>query len=449
MYKLWQKDWQLDKFIETFETKDDLVLDQQLVDFDIYCSIAHAQMLTKINIITEAELKRVTKALAHIQRLNQKGEFKLKFGDEDIHTKIENFLVENCGEVGKKIHTGRSRNDQVLAAIRLFTKDELLKIWENTLTLTESLIKLAKKHENVLMPGYTHMQKAMPSSVGFWAASFVNGLIDDIEIFKAAYKLNNQSPLGSAAGFGVPLLIDRELTAKLLSFDKPQENSIYVQNSRGKIEATIVAALINILFEINKFSTDVLLYTSSEFNFFQVSAKLCSGSSIMPQKRNVDVAELLRSKVHILLGYYIQLVSTTSNLMTGYNRDFQSTKKPFFESLDTANMSIQAVNLIVNNIKPNHNILQQSMTTDLYATHQALKLVKEGMPFRQAYQEVAKSLSEISPVNSFDVFKESVHTGSIGNLGLDKFEKKLEKEKKVLAETKHYYQNCLKKLTQV
>ncbi len=298
MKKLWSKgESKLDPFIEAFETKGDLLMDQKLVKYDCLASIAHAKMLCKINILSKSELAKLEKGLLEILSLNSQGKFLLKIGDEDMHTKIENFLTEKYGEAGQKIHTGRSRNDQILTAIRLYSKEIMEKIKQELIRLIKSFENFSKKYGLIKMPGYTHMQKAMPSSIGLWAGSFMDSFKDDCVLLNTAMELNDQSPLGSAAGYGTPLKLDREYTAKLLGFAKVQNNSLYCQNSKGKIEAVILAALTQILLTINKFASDIMLFTTTEFNFFQVSDKVTTGSSMMPQKKNLDLAELLRSKV--------------------------------------------------------------------------------------------------------------------------------------------------------
>jgi len=396
MKKLWSsyakapedKQKELNKFVEAFETKGDLELDQKLLKYDIQGSLAHAKMLLKIGILTKEELGKIEKGLKEILELDQKGNFKLEFGDEDIHTKIENFLTKKYGEVGKKIHTGRSRNDQVLTAIRLFNKEKLSEIQKQVLGLIQGFQLFSKKYGEIPMPGYTHMQKAMPSSISLWAGSFKDSLLDDLDFIKAAYKLNNQSPLGSAAGYGVSLNLDKEYTAKLMGFAKIQSNSLYCQNSRGKIEAAILASLISVLQTINKFASDLMLFTTAEFNFFKVSDDLTTGSSIMPQKKNVDLAELLRSKVHLVLGNYVSIVSLTSNLISGYNRDLQDSKKPLFESLEITMDSLKVTRILLENLTPNEKVLKESMTDELYAAEKAYELVKKGMSFRDAYIKV-------------------------------------------------------------
>jgi argininosuccinate lyase len=428
--KLWQKNNQtLDSFIESFETKDDIVLDQKLAIYDVYGSLAHAKMLKKIGILSAKELTQLQEGLLRIIKKIEGNEFMLQPGDEDIHTKIENFLTDQYGTVGKKIHTGRSRNDQVLTAIRLYTKDKLLAMWGDLLVLVESFHNFSKEYETIPMPGFTHMQKAMPSTVGMWGNAFVEGFLDDVSVLQAAFTLNDQSPLGSAAGYGVPLPLDREYSAELLGFKKVQGNSIYCQNSRGKIEAQIIASLTSILFDINKFATDVLFFTTSEMNYFSVSDKCYSGSSIMPQKKNVDIAELLRSKVHILLGNYTQIISLSSNLISGYNRDFQDSKKPFFESLDVAHDSIRAATLLITNVIPNKTNLESALTSEIFATHHAMELVSKGMPFRQAYQTVGNNLSSFGTKDTQKLLQQSKHIGGTGNLDLERIDGVCQSEK--------------------
>lgn len=389
MKKLWQKNDQgLDEFIEAFETKDDLLLDQKLIPYDIQGSIAHAKMLNKIGILSESELYLLEKGLKEILKLAYRGQFTLKIGDEDIHTKIENYLTEKYGEVGKKIHTGRSRNDQVLTAIRLFSKSELEKIQKEIGSLIKSFKLFKRKYGHIAMPGYTHMQKAMPSSIGLWASSFISNLKDDSKTLESAYNLINQSPLGSAAGYGVPIKLDKQYTAGLLGFKKVQGNPIYCQHSRGKFEAFILACLIQILLTINKFASDVMLFSTHEFAFLVPSANVTTGSSIMPQKKNLDLAELLRSKVHLVLGNYTKNVSLSSNLISGYNRDLQDTKEPLLESLEVTYESLIVTSLLLANITPNKQKLEASMTEDLYATEKALKLTLKGQNFRDSFRKV-------------------------------------------------------------
>ena len=395
MKKLWQKNQEkLNKLVESFETKEDLMLDQKLISYDVQGSITHAKMLYKIGILTKQELDVLEKGLLKILEIDKKNKFILVNGDEDIHTKIENYLTENYGEVGKKIHTARSRNDQVLTALRLFSKAELEKIQKEVTELIKSFEEFNKKHGSTPMPGYTHMQKAMPSSIGIWVVSFVESLEDDLKVLNAAYDLIDQSPLGSAAGYSIPIKLDKKYTADLLHFKKVQENPIYCQQSRGKFEAFILASLIQVLLTINKFASDLMLFTTQEFGFFEASSKVTTGSSIMPQKKNLDLAELLRSKIHLVLGNYTQIVSLSSNLISGYNRDLQDSKKPLMESLGTTLESLKVTKILLENLTPNKEALETAMTEDLFATEKVFKLVLKGKSFRDAYQKVGKEYLE-------------------------------------------------------
>lgn len=403
MKKLWQKSkTKLNSAVEAFETKNDLLLDQKLVKYDVLGSIAHAKMLHKIGVLAIEDFNKLEKGLNEILNLDKAGKFKLQYGDEDIHTKIENFLTEKYGDVGKKIHTARSRNDQVLTALRLYNKFQLEEIQKHLLALIQSFHKFSKQYGNIPMPGYTHMQKAMPSSISLWAESFKDSLFDDLVLVKSAYKLNNQSPLGSAAGFGMPIELDKQFTAKLLGFDKVQENALYCANCRGKLEAAILASLISVLTTINKFATDLMIFTTSEFGFFDVSDEITTGSSVMPQKKNLDIAELLRSKVHLVLGDYVQIVSLSSNLISGYNRDVQDSKKPLMESLEVTLECLKVTKILLENITPNKEKLKAAMTEDLFATEKALKLVSQGVSFRDAYQQVGKQILKKGGGNNED-----------------------------------------------
>jgi argininosuccinate lyase len=386
--KLWQKGKGLREAVEKFETAQDLALDQHLIPYDVQGSLAHAKGLHKIGILTKKELSDLEKGLAQILANG----LTLEMGDEDMHTKIEQYLTDHFGDVGKKIHTGRSRNDQVLTALRLFSKDMLSQIIDEINVNIKTTEAFIDQHGEIPMPGYTHMQRAMPASLGIWMGSMVASFRDDLHIIQSAVHLNDQSPLGSAAGYGVPLELDRAYTAKLMGFSRVQENPMYCQNSRGKIEAQTIAACVSVFQTINKLTSDVLFFTTTECGFFSVEEDLCSGSSIMPQKKNIDIAELLRSKLHLVSGYYTQMVGLSGNLISGYNRDLQDAKKPLYESLTTTLQCVQMTTLLINGLHPNEQNLRRAMTDELYATHRALELVQSGVPFREAYRRVKKSL---------------------------------------------------------
>lgn len=388
MKKLWSSESALDPIIEAFETEEDLKMDQKLVKYDYLGSLAHAKMLKKIGILSDKDLSQLEKGLNEIFELDNQGKFLLERGDEDLHTKIENYLTKKYGEVGKKIHTGRSRNDQVLTALRLYCKAELESIQQAVKELIKNFKLFNKKYGSIPMPGYTHMQKAMPSSIALWLGSFIASLEDDLEILDAAYELIDQSPLGSAAGYGLSIKLDKKYTADLLGFKKVQENPIYCQQSRGKFEAVILAALIQVLLTINKFASDVMLFITSEFSFFKVTDQIITGSSIMPQKKNLDAAELLRSKIHLVLGNYVQIISLSSNLISGYNRDLQDSKKPLMESLEITLTSIKITKILLENLTPNEKVLKKAMTSEIYTAQTALELVKKGISFRDAYMKV-------------------------------------------------------------
>jgi len=426
--KLWGDKWNINAEIESFETKDDLIIDQELAPYDVLGSLAHAQILLQQSIITKIEHAKIRKGLKEIFHLAKQGKLRLNLGDEDIHTKIESYLTEKYGEVGKKIHTGRSRNDQVLTALRLLIKDRLLSVEKEMLSLSNNFIEFAKRYQFMPMPGYTHMQKAMPSSVGMWSASFAEALLDDLQVIQTAYRLSDQSPLGSAAGYGVPIALDRKLSAKLLGFAKIQNNSLYCQNSRGKIEAVVIIALVTILSDINRFANDILLFTMSEFSFFSASPELYTGSSLMPQKKNLDVAELLASKVKRVLGNYVTVVTTPLNLLSGYNRSLQDIKKPLLESLNTVLDCIKTATLLLANLTPNEENLTKAITPEMFAAHSVFQQVQKGSSFREAYQQISKNLNTVVLQDLPIVLRNSKNEGSTGNLGLRKLSTQLQKE---------------------
>lgn len=444
MTKLWQKDTEtVDELVEMFETENDLTIDKRLIKFDVYGSLAHSYMLSKIDILTQKEFKTIKKGLLAILALNNEGKINLKFGDEDIHTKIENILVDYCGDVGKKIHAGRSRNDQILLDLRLYTKERLLSIWDKTVGLTSLMVELCEKYKDLPMPGYTHMQKAMPSSVGMWFGAYAESFLDDMELIKCAFLLNDQSPLGSAAGYGTTLPLDRKLVADLLGFKKVQNNSLYCQNSRGKIESIVVFALLQLMLDISKFASDVVIFTTSEFNFFTVDDKLCTGSSIMPQKRNVDVAELLRAKVHTIHAYLSQIFNVVVNLPSGYNRDVQDTKKPFIDGLVLTESVIKITLLLIKGLTPNKKEILDAMMPDLYATYAANELVKKGVPFREAYKKIANEIQSLPNVDPKKHLRDSMHIGGTGNLQIKAMKKKLALFNKSLHNEKEWYNKAI------
>jgi len=393
--KIWDKGYSLDNEVEDFTVGDDHVVDMDLIVYDCIASKAHAQMLNSIGILDDGEVKSLAGALDEIISLVKKGEFEISKQDEDCHSAIENYLVKKCGEAGEKIHTGRSRNDQVLTAIRLFEKDALEQIKQYSESLSKALKTVVEKYGNVEVPGYTHMQKAMPSSFGQWAKSFVYALADQSKLLDSVAALVDQSPLGTAAGYGVPIVkLDKEMTAKSMGFSRVQDNPIYAQLSRGKFEAEVLNTCTQVMLVLNKMSSDLIMYSMSEFGFVTLPKEFCTGSSIMPQKINPDVLELVRAKYHAVMADEFKVKSMIGNLISGYNRDVQLTKGALIDSVKTTLSSLSIMTKIVNGMSVNHEACKRAMTSELYATEKVYELVKDGMPFRQAYQKVAKGYVE-------------------------------------------------------
>ena len=389
--KLWQKDYDVDREIEKFTVGNDYLLDYKLIKFDCIASIAHAKMLKKIGLLNEKELSKLVKGLKGIINLHAKGKFKIKQEDEDCHTAIENYLTKKYGEVGKKIHTARSRNDQVLTALRLYEKQELKEIEKQLHQFKKSLSWLIEKHGQVQIPGYTHMQKAMPTNIKTWLGCFVASCEDNLKVLDTAFNLIDQSPLGSAAGFGVPVFeIDKKMTAGIMGFSKVIENPIYAQMSRGKFESTIAHALSQVMFDLNKLSTDLIMFSMKELGFISLPPEFCTGSSIMPQKKNPDVLELIRAKYHIVLGEEFKIKSMIGNLMSGYNRDIQLTKEPLIRIFETVKNCLRIMCIIAPKIKINEKKCKESISKELFATQETYNLVKKGVPFREAYKQVSK-----------------------------------------------------------
>ncbi len=387
--KLWQKNYNVDKEIENFTVGNDFLLDKKLVKYDCIASIAHAKMLKKIGILNNSELNKLIKGLNEIIKLDHKDKFKISQEDEDCHTAIEKYLTKKYGSAGKKIHTARSRNDQVLTALRLYEKEELKEIKVLLDQYKASLLAAIKKYGKIKIPGYTHMQKAMPTDIKAWLGSFVSSLEDNLELLDTVYSLIDKSPLGSAAGFGVPSIkIDKKMTASLMGFSKAIENPMYAQLSRGKLEASILHLLSQVMLDLNKLSTDLMMFSMQAL--ISLPKEFCTGSSIMPQKKNPDVLELVRAKYHVVLGEEFKVKSMISNLISGYNRDLQLTKEPLINSIETAKSCIKIMDLLVPKIKVDEKKCKEALTKELYATEEAYELVKKGIPFREAYKKVGR-----------------------------------------------------------
>ncbi len=430
MTKLWQKGYRLNEQIERFEAAQNSLLDARLVRHDVWGSLAHIAMLTHIGILTENEHQTLKKALQDILELEAQHEFIIHASDEDVHTSVENSLAATTGAAGKKIHMARSRNDQVLVDLRLYGKEQLHAVALKLCQCGDALLAFAKQYAQVPMPGYTHMQRAMLSSVGLWAASFAEALLDDEQLLTAAYVINDQSPLGSAAGYGVPIAIDRQYASDLLGFAHVQNNVIYAQNSRGKVEGAIVQALTQIMLDLSKFAQDVLLFSTVEYGFFHIPQELCTGSSIMPQKRNLGVMELVRARTQTMLALQQQILGIVTGLPTGYNMDYQETKRPFMEALDLVQESLDICTLVISGIGINAEKLIAACTFELFAADRAYTLaIDANMPFRDAYRIVGAEVTaqldrhKALPVESLEQLVERLnarsHLGGAGNTGIE------------------------------
>jgi argininosuccinate lyase len=445
--KLWQKENEtLDAVIEQFEVGDDYQLDLKLASYDIYGSVAHARMLHHINVLTDDDLTRIIKGLKLILNKVKSNKLTLTVKDEDIHTKIENLLVEAIGDAGKKLHTGRSRNDQILVDTRLYAKQELIQTTLILLDFSIILLEFAQKYEFVAMPGYTHMQLAMPSSVGMWASSFVENFIDLVKLMDAVYVINDMNPLGSGAGYGVSIDIDRILTTELLGFGRIQRNSIYCGNSRGQIEAYIIDVLAGIGLVLNRIASDLLLFTTREFEFFKISGEITTGSSIMPQKKNLDVMELIRARTHMLIANETQIKTIITNLPSGYNRDYQETKRLIIQSFDICQQMLRVNRIVFHYLEPRPDKMKAAMLPEIFATDAAYQLVKQGIPFRDAYRQIGQNLDKLKMDDPITNIKKKKHIGGPGNLKLDSYSEELHDLFKIWQTRDQDFLNTLEKL---
>lgn len=420
MSKLWQKTGKkLHPLVEKYTVGDDYIFDSKLMPFDIQGTKAHIKGLQKIGIFTKGELSKLLKALTKLDKEFSRGKVKIKIADEDCHTVIENYLTKKFKKLGQKVHTGRSRNDQVLTAIRLYMKSSLDELRKSTKRLAKEFLEYAEKYKNIPLPGYSHTQQAMLSSIGHYFCSFTESLIDDLNFLDKTYHHINKNPLGSAAGFGVSLLLDREFTTKELGFKNTQINSLYCQNSRGKFESIYLESLLQIMLTLGRFANDLLLFTSQEFNFFKVSNSLVTGSSIMPQKRNLDAMEILRGNVSVIMSNQQLIQNLVKNLVSGYNRDLQLIKKPLMESTDIALSSLEIVSLYLKGITPNEKIISEKISKEIFAADIATEMAKKNKtPFRLAYKQALKGIKKYK-VNFQQNINSKVSLGAPGNLDMN------------------------------
>jgi len=417
--KLWEKGYKLDQFVEKFMTGDDPLLDQALISYDCLGSMAHAQMLAKIGILTASECKQLVHELSHVMQLAEAGKFFIQPEDEDVHTAVENALVSKLGDAGKKLHTARSRNDQVLLDLRLFMKNQLLQIAKEVLNACEILCAFAEAHQSIPVPGRTHFQRAMPSSMGLWAGALAESLLDDLHLLEGSYLLINQCPLGSAASYGVSLPIDRQYCAELLGFQTVQNNVLYANNSRGKFEAAVLHVLVQVMNDLSKAATDIIIFSAPEFGYFILPEKFCPGSSLMPQKRNPCPLELIRAKSAVLQSLLLQTLEIVRALPSGYHRDFQETKRPLMQGLEVTHLSLKVFSQLFAELKVDKEACIKAFTPELFATDQVLQLTRTGLPFREAYKVVAKDPYQVSEVDPVANILAKKHQGATGNLGLE------------------------------
>jgi len=427
--KLWNKKDLLNKKIEKFTIGEDRINDLYLAKYDVIASLAHAKMLKKVSIINSKELKALEYELIKIKKDIKDGKFEIENKFEDVHSKIESILTEKLGEAGKKIHTGRSRNDQVLVATQLYLKDEINKIKSLTKELFNVLIDLSKKNKDHLLPGYTHLQVAMPSSFGLWFSAYAESLIDDVMYLNTAFKINDQNPLGSAAGYGSSFNIDRDFTTKELGFKELKYNVVSSQMNRGKVEKSVAIAIGSIASTLSKLSSDICFYMSQELNFISFPEDVTTGSSIMPHKKNPDVFELIRGKCNIIQSLANEFNHISLNLFSGYHRDLQLFKGKIIESINEIKNCLEIICFTIQKIKIRKNILNDDKYKYIYSVENLNNLVNNGMAFRDAYLKISDDIKK----NNFIPNKKLDHTlkGSLGNLCLKEIKLKMEKTMKL------------------
>ena len=421
--KLWnQNSKDKNSAIDHFLSSEDITLDQELFLYDIDASIAHAHELEKINIFTKTEGRKIITSLKKLGKLFQTNKFKLTAKYEDCHSAIEDFLTKELGSIGKKIHTGRSRNDQIMVAMRLYAREKLDEIQSINLKVAKAFLEKSEKHSSNPMPGYTHLQRAMPSSWGLWFGAFAESFLDNAELLSNTKSWINVNPLGTAAGYGVNLPIKRDISTKELNFKRKQLNSLYVQNSRGKFELELIGVLKQPMLDIRKFSWDMSLFLSQEFNLLSLPPIYSTGSSIMPNKSNPDVIEIMRANFSILAGHYSELENLIS-LPSGYHRDLQLTKRSLIHSIHCVLKTMNLLPKLVRSIMINTHRSNELIDQDMLMTDQAYEMVQSGIPFRDAYSKVKSSRDKNVPLKNISRQKSS--SGSAYNLNLQVLKSRL------------------------
>jgi argininosuccinate lyase len=415
MSKLWQKNNKVSELVEKFTIGNDQVMDMYLAPYDVLGSIAHTTMLAEVGLLTAAEQIAIKKALVAIYEKIQAGTFSLAPAVEDIHSQVEILLTEALGDAGKKIHSARSRNDQVLVDIKLFLRDEIISLTESVHSFFKVLQAKSEAHKNDLLPGYTHLQLAMPSSFGLWLGAYAESLVDDITVLQAAYKVVNKNPLGSAAGYGSSFPINRMRTTELLGFESLNYNVVYAQMGRGKAERITAMAMANIADTLSKLSMDASLFMNQNFGFIQFPEELTTGSSIMPHKKNPDVFELIRSYCNRIKALPNEIMMMTTNLPSGYHRDLQLLKEHLFPAFTELKNCLEMASLMIQNMEVKKDILEDPKYQYLFSVEEVNKLVLTGMPFRDAYKQVGASIE--AGKFTYSTALAHTHEGSIGNIG--------------------------------
>lgn len=412
--KLWEKSVQVNKDVESYTVGHDRELDIYLAPYDVLGSMAHITMLESIGLLTKDELSVLLKELKEIYNIAVAGKFEIEDGIEDVHSQVELMLTRKLGDIGKKIHSGRSRNDQVLVDLKLFTRDQIHTLVDSVTALIDVLLIQSEKYKDVLMPGYTHLQIAMPSSFGLWFGAYAESLVDDLQLLLAAYKICNRNPLGSAAGYGSSFPLNRQMTTDLLGFDSMDYNVVYAQMGRGKMERIVSFAVASIAGTLSKLSYDACLYNSQNFGFIKLADEYTTGSSIMPHKKNPDVFELTRAKCNKLQALPNDITLIINNLPSGYFRDLQIIKELFIPSFEEMNDCLYMVARMMNEVKINEDILDDPKYLLIFSVEEVNRLVLEGVPFRDAYKQVGLDIEK----GNFSHNKKVNHTheGSIGNL---------------------------------
>ena len=416
--KLWDKGISVNEEVERFTVGRDQEMDIFLAPYDVLGSMAHITMLESIGLLTADELKSLLEELRSIYVLTRSGWFQIEEGVEDVHSQVELMLTRRLGDVGKKIHSGRSRNDQVLVDLKLFTRSKIRETVDNVVALFDVLIAQSERYKDVLLPGYTHLQVAMPSSFGLWFGAYAESLTDDLQVLLAAYKVTNRNPLGSAAGYGSSFPLNRQMTTDLLGFDSMDYNVVYAQMGRGKMERVVSSALASIAATLSKLAFDACMFTSQNFGFIKLAPQYTTGSSIMPHKKNPDVFELTRSKCNKLQAIPQQITMITNNLPSGYYRDLQIIKEVFIPMFDELNDCLKMVARIMSEVEINTQIMSDNRYDPIFSVEKVNELVLEGVPFRDAYKQVGQAIE----AGNFIPDKNICHTheGSIGNLCNDK-----------------------------